>query len=250
MEDLRQGKRQKQQQIFYKISMFLFVAVTLVGCVTERTYVGTDKPVSETSFNGLAAAKQRVQLGLVYLRKGNIEQAKYNLDKAFMYAPELEAVNLALAYYYQFVGDRVHTEKAFRLALKSNDVSGDSFNNFGVFLCQQGQFDEAETQFLKAVSESDYTEFAATYENLGICSRKAGQFEKARNYFNKALKYNPRRKTSLLELIEIEIELGDFVAAQKQLLSYYKVLPRTTESLALGIKIEKGLGEAVATSTF
>lgn len=247
---MRQGLRQTIPHGIGNLFNLLLISLGLFGCVTERTYVGTGKPVSETAFNGLAAAKQRVQLGLTYLQKGNNEQAKYNLDQAFMYAPELEAVNLALAYYYQSVGDMINTEKTFRHALEADDVSGDSFNNFGVFLCQQGEYSAAEAQFLKAVSEVNYTEFAATYENLGICSRQAGKLEKARNYFNKALRYNPRRKTALLELIEIEVELGDFVAAHEQLIRYYKVLPRTTESLALGLKIDKGLDENVETNTF
>ncbi|MCL1125011.1 type IV pilus biogenesis/stability protein PilW [Shewanella surugensis] len=249
-QGMRQGMRQKWRKGMGGWRILLLISLSLVGCVTQRTYVGTGKPVSDTVFNGLAAAKQRVQLALMYLHKGNNEQAKYNLDKAFLYAPKLEAVNLALAYYHQSVGDKVHTKQAFQDALDADDVSGDSFNNFGVFLCQQGQYTEAEKQFLKAVSELSYTEFSATYENLGICSRKAGKLEKARNYFHKALRYNPRRKTSLLELVEIEVELGDFVAAHEQLTRYYKVLPRTTESLALGSKIGQGLDESVATSTF
>lgn len=88
-----------------------------------------------------------MQLGLTYLNRGNSEQAKYNLDKAIEYAPELEDVHVAMAYYYQTVGDLVRTEQAYQDAINTKDASGDSMNNFGVFLCQQKQYEKLKNVF-------------------------------------------------------------------------------------------------------
>ena len=46
-----------------------------------------------------------------------MEQAKFNLNRAVEYAPQLSAVHTAMAYYYQTVGDIERTEESYQ---KSN----------------------------------------------------------------------------------------------------------------------------------
>ena len=233
-----------------KFSLVLTLSLFITGCVTERTYTGTDIPVSERKLDKVAAARERMQLGLTYLNRGNSEQAKYNLDKALEYAPELEDVHIALAYYYQTVGDLVRTEESYMNAISTKDASGDSMNNFGVFLCQQKQYNKAEKMFLAAIEMPKYTRTASSYENLGLCSREARQAEKARQYFQMALKYDPRRSVSLLELAELEAELGDYIQARNQLARYHQVAEQTPESLALGIQIEQAVNDDAAVTRF
>lgn len=233
-----------------RISLMFTLSLMTTACVTERTYSGTDIPVSERKLDTVAAARERTQLGLTYLNRGNSEQAKYNLDKALEYAPQLESVHVALAYYYQTVGDLVRTEESYIDAINSQDASGDSMNNFGVFLCQQKQYEKAEKMFLAAIEMPKYTRTASSYENLGLCSREAGQAEKARQYFQMALKYDPRRSVSLLELAELAFELGEPTQARKELARYHQVAPQTPESLALGIQIEQAVNDDAAVKQF
>lgn len=232
------------------LSLILVLSAGVTGCVTEQTYSGTDIQVSERKFDKVGAAKERTQLGLMYLQRGNMEQAKFNLDKAMSYAPELEEVNVAMAYFYQTVGDVPRTEEAYRRAVRSSDASGDSMNNFGVFLCQQKRFDEAEEMFLKAIEQPNYTRTASSYENLGICSRDAGRIEKARHYFDMALKYDPRRASSLLELTEIALDSQDYLAAKQTLERLHTVVPQSAQSLALGVEIERQLNNTDASSRY
>lgn len=219
----------------------LLLSVLSAACVTEQTYSGTDIPVKERKFDRTAAARERMQLGLTYLRRGNSEQAKYNLDKAYGHAPDLEEVHVALAYYYQTVGDIPRAEQAYRDAVETRNPSGDAKNNFGVFLCKERKYDKAEQMFLAAINTPDYTRIASSYENLGICSREAGLMDKARRYFTMALKYEPRRASSLLELTELALIQQDYPLARNELARYHRVAIESAQSLALGIKIEQGL---------
>jgi type IV pilus assembly protein PilF len=135
-----------------KIITLIVLSTGMVGgCVSQSTYSGTDVPVSERPFDNVLAAQKRAQLGLTYLRRGNSQQAKYNLDKAIKFAPNIEDVHISMAYYYQTVGDLDNAEKSYRKAINASDASGDGFNNFGVFLCQQDKFKESEKMFLRAV---------------------------------------------------------------------------------------------------
>lgn len=243
------GVTMNQSKVVFPLVLILSSMMT-TGCVTQDTYAGTDIPVSERKVDKVSAARQRVQLGLTYLQKGNSEQAKANLDRALAFAPNLEEVHIAFAYYYQSVGELDKTEQAYREAINSSDATGDSYNNFGAFLCQQGKYAESEKMFLKAVEQPLYTRSASTYENLGICSRKAGQVSKAQKYFAMALKYDPRRRTSLIELTEIDYEQGRFAEAREQLSRYHRVAAESAGSLALGIKIEQGLKDEEAVKRF
>ncbi|WP_025821981.1 type IV pilus biogenesis/stability protein PilW [Shewanella marina] len=218
----------------------------LSGCVTESTYTGTDIKVAERKFNPVSAARERTQLGLTYLQRGNSEQAKFNLDKAMKYAPELGEVHIAMAYYYQTVGDIRMAEKSYVNAIEFDDMTGDAKNNFGVFLCQQGRFDQAEKMFLQAIEVPGYTQSASSYENLGLCARDAGKLDAAVEYFTIALKYDPRRRASWNELIGTTLSQQDFATARTIMNRYNRVIPQSPQSLALEIEIERGLKNASA----
>lgn len=56
-----------------------------------------------------------------------------------------------------------------------------------------------------------------------------------------ALQYDPRRRTSLIELTEIELEAKRYLEARFRLSRYHKVAVESPISLALGIEIEEGL---------
>ena len=215
----------------------------MTACVSERIYSGTDIPVKERQLDKAAASKERLRLGLTYLQKGNAEQAKYNLDKAMEYAPESEDVYIGMAYYYQTVGDNKRAEKAYLNAIETKNATGDSKNNFGVFLCRQQQYDRAEQMFLAALNTPKYTRVASSYENLGICSRDAGNIAQAKDYFVKALKYDSKRSTARLELVKLSVQEHNFEFAKDQLTRYHHVIGTSVESLSLGIKIAQNLGD-------
>ncbi|NRD73291.1 type IV pilus biogenesis/stability protein PilW [Shewanella sp. VB17] len=238
----------------YKLPQYVMLIVllssTLGGCVSESTYSGTDIPVIEKEFNNILAAQKRAELGLTYLQQGNSQQAKYNLDKAVEFAPNIQDVHISMAYYYQTVGELDNAETAYRKAINLSDANGDGLNNFGVFLCQQARFKESEKLFLRAIDMPNYTRSGDSYENLGVCSRKAGEIDKARDYFNTALKYNPRSKITLLELTELEIGNNNYLDARVQLARYHSVITQSAESLTLGVTIELGLHDEKAARKF
>jgi type IV pilus assembly protein PilF len=233
-----------------KICLVITTILSLSGCVTESTYQGTDVKISERKLDKLSASRERMQLGLTYLNRGNPEQAKYNLDKAMEYAPEHSDVHVAMAYYYQTVGDLIRTEESYNRAIDAQDATGDAKNNFGVFLCQQKKYARSEEMFLAAIETLKYTRTASSYENLGLCSRAAGELKKARQYFEIALKYDPKREVSLLELAELAVQDSNYALAQEQLALYHRVINQSSQSLALGIKIEQALSDYDAAKQF
>ena len=44
------------------------------------------------------------------------------------------------------------------------------YNNFGAFLCGQGEFEQAYSQFNAALAAPNYYHQADTYENIALCA--------------------------------------------------------------------------------
>lgn len=116
------------------------------------------------------AAKARVDLALGYLAENNYSQAKLNLDKALEHAPSYYLVHSAFAYYYQKQGDAKSAEQNYQQAIKADGTQGDTYNNYGAFLCTEKRFAEAYQQFDLALQAKNYYRQADTYENKVLCA--------------------------------------------------------------------------------
>ena len=122
----------------------------LTACVTEKSYVGSDKPVVEKKINNEKAARTRIALALKYLTAGDSQQAKFNLERALKFAPELTEVHYTLAYYYQQVGENELAKKAFQDALKIDRDDPNTLHNYGTFLCRVGEFEQLRDHYRKS----------------------------------------------------------------------------------------------------
>ncbi|GAB2919761.1 type IV pilus biogenesis/stability protein PilW [Rheinheimera gaetbuli] len=204
-----------KQKVLLGISLCSLLALT--GCVSEQTYVGSDKPVSDRSFDNIEAARTRISLGLNYLRRGDTSQAKYNLERARSFAPNSAEVHSALAYYYQSVGENKQAEEYFRNAISKDANYADAYNNYGAFLCQLNRYDEAEQLLLTAISRRGYIRVAESYENLALCQLQQNNFVKASTYLENSISHNATRITSLTLAAGLAYAMGDNTSAKERL---------------------------------
>ncbi|ASP48399.1 type IV pilus biogenesis/stability protein PilW [Cognaticolwellia beringensis] len=220
----------------------LFIALlttsTLTACVTQNYGNDKDTPLIENESSKNEIAMTRISLGLGYLKMGNTQQAKLNLEKAKRFSPNLVQVHTAFAHYYDTVGEPVLATKAYEHALSINDQDADTLNNYGVFLCRHEKYDAAEKQMLRAIAIPSYILVAQSYENLALCQLKAKQFDKAQTYLEKAIAHSPNRASSLLQMMRLQYAKSDYKLAQSYLHRYEKSTRRfTADALALAFKI-------------
>lgn len=176
------------QFLFYRFVPFIFPFL-FSACV-----VHSDVP----DFDKQAAAKARVELALGYLQQQDGSQAKLNLDKALSYAPKYYLVHAALAYFYQEQGDVEHAKQSYLTAIKLDDKQGDVFNNFGAFLCSQGEYQAAYEQFKQALKSPNYYQ-GDTYENLVLCALSAKDHQIYRENLAALEKIEPMRAKKLAQ---------------------------------------------------
>ena len=217
-------------------------ALALTGCVTENSYDGNDKPVVENKINNTGAARTRIALALEYLSTGNSSQAKYNLERAAAFSPDLPEVHYSFAYYYQQVGENVLADKAYQKAIRIDPNDPNTRNNYGVFLCGIGEYDRATEQLLKAIEIPSYIRVAESYENLALCAIEFDDFDSAERYFKSAINHSSMRASSLISLAALYYAKSDLHKAKEVLLRFENSGQVSSRSLLLSSLVEQRMG--------
>jgi type IV pilus assembly protein PilF len=212
-------------------------SVVLSGCVTQE-FENDETPVIKNQSNNDEMAATRISLGLGYLKMGNMPQAKQNLEKAKRFSPDMVQVHTAFAHYYETVGESELAITSFEKALSIKSDDADTLNNYGVFLCRQGEIDAAEKQLLKAIAVPSYVLVAKSYENLSSCFLQEDNFVKAEKYLYKAVMHSPGNASILFQMIRLQYAMGEFIQAKVYEQRFEKVTRRfTPQSLALAYKV-------------
>ncbi|PWD65991.1 type IV pilus biogenesis/stability protein PilW [Pectobacterium parmentieri] len=203
----------------------LFAILLLVGCVNSPHEV-TNPAVAQT----------RLQLGLAYLARNNLDSARQNLEKAVAVAPQDYRTQLGMALYEQRIGENRLAEQRYQQVLNMVPENGSVMNNYGAFLCSLGQYVAAQRQFSAAAQLPDYSQVADALENAGYCFFNAGRIDDARNLLSRALKYDPKKGVALLAEANQQFSAGKSEQARLLIEIYQHSLPASAESLWLQIR--------------
>ncbi|KTD97614.1 type IV pilus biogenesis/stability protein PilW [Pseudoalteromonas sp. H71] len=217
-------------------------ALALSGCVTESSYNGSNKPVVKNKINNAGAARTRIALALQYLKTGNNSQAKYNLERAAEFAPNLPEVHYSMAYYYQQVGESPLADRAYQKALDIKPDDPNTLNNYGVFLCGIDEYDRATDQFLKAIEIPTYIRVAESYENLALCAIEFDDFENAETYFKQALNHSSQRTSTLISLAALFYAKSDLYKANDILKKHDDTGRVSSRALMLSYLVKNRMG--------
>ncbi|EEX65716.1 type IV pilus biogenesis/stability protein PilW [Vibrio metoecus] len=215
------------------------VILALSGCVTvtETSDIAAQSDPTEM-------AEARIALGLGYLENGSMIKARENLEKALQHAPDYYRSQLSMAHYFEMVGENDSARKMYQSALNQHPKNGNVLNNFGTFLCKQGEYDTADQYFRRAVEQPYYYLISASYENAALCALKAGKNDNAREYFKRAVDHDPNRLMSILQLTKMEIDAGDYTQARLRLMALNQRYGYQKASLKLLVELEKRAGNS------
>lgn len=218
-------------------SLSFILSLMLVGCVTVDA---TNQ--SDPSFNPTERAEARIALGIGYLEQGNMVKARENLEKALDHSPNYYRAQLSMAHYFEKVGETQSAERMYKTALKQHPRNGNVLNNFGTFLCKQGDYSSADKYFNAAIDQPYYYLISGSYENAAMCALKAGNNEQAKYYFTRTLDHDPYRANSILHLAKLEIEDGEYTQARIRLMKFHQSYGLQKPSLKLLINLEEQAG--------
>lgn len=203
-----------------RYSMLLLTTFILTGCAAAG--VKSDK-----------ASSVNADLGIRYLQSGRLQLANDKLTKALEQNPNNPTSNHYYAILQQQLGDKAKAGQYFNRAVKLNPKDPEIRNNYGSFLCDNGQVQAAIQQFTTAIKDPLYSTPEFAYTNAGICYRKTGNDTKAEESFRSALKKRNAFPSALLEMAALYNDRKIYPRAQAFMSRYESVGKSTPKALEL-----------------
>lgn len=221
------------------------LALGVSGCVSTST-----GPV-QTEASAKQAAKYNVELGVAYMRQGNRDLAMQKLQRAIDQNPDLPAAHTAIALLYEQIGDIKDADKHYRKALRINSDDPTTLNNYGAFLCRNGEPKKAEQYFVRAAKNPLYPTPEAAYTNAGICARQIPDLGDAEKYFRSALRINANFTDALWQMARLSFDQGKHLQTRAFLQRFMaKTDSMAPEVLWLAIRNERALGDSAAADKY
>jgi len=227
------------------MSEFSLRPVSIVLCAAFIAACGS-APRAEGAENKADAATYNVQLGIEYMRKGNLPIAKEKLERAQKQNPRDPNVHGALALLYERLGDKKKSDSHFRTALRLAPQNPDISNNYAVYLCRNGRHADGVKRFEDAARNPLYRTPEAAWTNAGVCLRQANRDKDAEPYFARALQVRPNFAEAAFQLGDLYLEQGRKNDARTSVEQYLKAFTATPDLLLLAVRTSCSLGDRVA----
>jgi len=215
------------------------------------TPVSEYKPVETiTTGSSRTRAKSHTELGLAYLEAGNVavalEEGRLAVRDDSSYGPAYNLMGLAHLYLQERQQARENFEKALRLAPSDPDIN----NNFGWFLCQDGDTARAMQLFNNAIKNPLYASPTRPYTNAGLCAMRSGDLQTAEVNFLRAINADSTNVQALYNLALLFYRKGNYYEARKYVSDFHAQRDPVAESLWLALRIERKLGDKVSEAGF
>lgn len=232
-------------------SALLMAASLLTGCVT-RSDAGADSAnrkdivTDSDEPDSRKRARLRLELATGYFNEGKTTVALDEIKQALNNDPNFaDAYNLRGLIYMRLNDPRL-AEDSFRRSIALNPRDANAAHNFGWMLCQQQRYPESYTYFKQALAVPLYGDQAKTLMAQGLCELADGQKEPAERSLAKAYELDAANPITGYNLANLLYQRGDFKRSQFYIRRLNNGEFANAESLWLGIKIERKLGDTVA----
>jgi type IV pilus assembly protein PilF len=191
-----------------------------------------------------------VKLGVAYMQRGDKALALEKLQRGLDLDPNLPAGHYAIALLYEQLGESDKAETHYHRAISLRPDYAEAHNAYGAFLCKRKDFGKADKEFLAAAENPLYSTRDLAYANAGLCALDKPDAALAEKYFRLALDLNPAQPTALFHMAALSYGAGHFLNARGYLQRYQEVGPQTPETLWLGVRTERRLGDARAAADY
>lgn len=229
---------------FTAVATLLLISITLGGCATQTQHRKNEAEDKER------IAEVNTKLAIAYMRDGDNQQAVNKLERAIEADPSYAAAYSTLGLLYNRVGEFEKADGNFKQALRLEPENSAFLNNYGQVLCQNGEYVKGQEMFARARANPLYRTPEIAHSNAGICAMTAGDLVAAEAHFRDALQINPRIPQALLRMSMISYELERYLPARGYLQRYLEIGNHTAQTLWLGIRIERELGDKDAISSY
>jgi type IV pilus assembly protein PilF len=205
---------------------------------------------SQPRQTGESPAEINARLGLNYMQQGSYDVALEKLKRALEQDPNLPAAHHYIAALYNTIRNFDLADQHYRRAVRLSPNDPALLNNYGVFLCEQTRYREAEERFVRAAGISGYQQPDEAWQNAAFCMLRIPDQDKAERYFRRALDINPLLPVVLYQLSQLNHDAGEQMHARAFLQRYEAIAPHSAQTLWLGVRIERALDNLPAADDY
>jgi len=221
----------------------VMAAALLAGCAGQPVGEGGGVASSQADTESRQRARAFTDLASAYLARAQYKIALDELRKAITadnrFGP---AYNVYGLIYMELTEDKL-AEENFRHAIELDRSDSGARNNYGWFLCTRGRYDEGLEQFSAALRNPLYAHPEQAMANAGLCAERKGDLALAEANLMKSLKLQPDNANTIIKLAGLHFRQGRLMEAQRLLGRHAELAPPTAESLWLGVRLERRLGD-------
>jgi type IV pilus assembly protein PilF len=187
-----------------------------------------------------------MELAVGYFEQGKTSIALDELKQVILNDPTFpEAYNLR-GLIYMRLNDARLAEDSFRRAVVLNPRDANTLHNLGWLQCTQRRWDEAQRSFDQALASPLYGDRAKTLMAQGLCYARAGKPGDAERSLAKAYELDAGNPIVGYNLANLLYGRGDLQRAQFYIRRLNNTELANAESLWLGMKVERKIGDQLA----
>ncbi|MDD9799136.1 MAG: tetratricopeptide repeat protein [Gammaproteobacteria bacterium] len=206
-------------------------------------------PVGEGGDSAVRAGLH-VDLAEAYLKEGRLAVALAEIESGLAAAPQNPRAHYVMGLVRRRLGDddaaARHLQKALALAPQNPRFAAE----YATALCARGDYGEALAHFAQVNADPLNEAPAATLARAGGCRLRAGDVDGAERDFRRALGYASPPPAVLINLADIQFQRRKFFQARAFLERYFAAAEVTPQSLLLGVKVERALGDGESAGVY
>jgi len=217
---------------------YLFIML-MVSFITAC--VSTNSPKTELSKG--QQAQLYLDMGDRYLQMGMLTTAKEKLEIAEKIDSGNSNIQNGLAALYEQMKLYSEAKKHYQKAVALDDGNFGAKNNYGRFLCENGDYDSGIKLLNEALRFPLNNRRWFAYTNIGLCELMKGKLKEAEFNFRNALQINKNYAPALFEMQKISYHAAKYMSARAFLQRYLAVSKHNAETLWYAVQTERALGD-------
>lgn len=227
------------------------VAFLMTGCASVQTDEGQRELQTSSDQSDIERrAEIRMQLATGYFRQGQLNVALDEIKQALQLNPNYADAYSVRALIYMEMGEVALAQENFQRAIKLAPNNPDLNNNYGWFLCQDGQEKQSIAYFEAALKSRNYQSPAKALNNAGGCSLKMKDLVAAERYLAEAFRQDPGNLDINTNLAKLHYARGDYQQARFYISRATKTDAISADVLWTAIKVEHKLNNRPAEASF
>ncbi len=220
----------------------------LSGCAAQQAQ--NLSAVTPEQSDARTRAAIHTELGASYYGRAQYAVALEELHEAIRSDPSYAAAYSVLGLVHMELREDDVAVRNFEQSLRLSPNDSDTNNNYGWFLCQRNRIDESIKYFMLAVKNPLFATPDKSYVNAGVCLQKKNDLAGAEDMLGKALRIQPKNAQALYNMGNLSYTRGQFVEAKFYVTQLAQAAQDNAESLWLGLRVVRKLGEKNAETTY